>query len=140
MSIVLDANLLVAFALEVERGRLVDAKLQEWSARGEALHAPALMPYEVANALVRSIVAGTLAPDAVPEAWALIDSVPVELHPITVGPAIVTVARRLARSSAYDAAYVVLAQTLDAVLWTFDGPLARNAAGFSLPVRLLDAG
>ena len=139
MSVVLDANLLVAFAIEVDRGRLVGAKLHEWAERGETLHAPALMPYEAANALVRSVAGGTLPPEAVPQAWALIATVAVELHPIGAGPAVVEVARRLERHSAYDAAYVVLAQALSAELWTFDGPLARNARSINLPVRLLTA-
>jgi predicted nucleic acid-binding protein len=34
---------------------------------------------------------------------------------------------------------VALAQELDAELWTLDGPLARNAVGVDLPVRLIDA-
>jgi predicted nucleic acid-binding protein len=37
----------------------------------------------------------------------------------------------------YDAAYVALAQELDAELLTLEGPLARNAASIDLPVRLL---
>lgn len=47
-------------------------------------------------------------------------------------------AQRLGRQSAYDAAYVVLAQELNAELWTLDGPLARNAIDVGLPVRLAD--
>jgi len=31
-----------------------------------------------------------------------------------------------------------LAQELDAELWTLDGPLARNASGADLPVRLIE--
>jgi predicted nucleic acid-binding protein len=49
----------------------------------------------------------------------------------------VETALRLERSNAYDAAYVALAQTLEADLWTLDGPLARNASGLGLPVRLV---
>jgi hypothetical protein len=42
---------------------------------------------------------------------------------------------RLGRQSAYDAAYIVLAQELAAELWTLDAPLAR-ALGF--PVQLIE--
>lgn len=52
--------------------------------------------------------------------------------------AVIAIARQLQRESAYDASYVALAQELDAELWTLDGPLARNAAGVDLPVRLID--
>lgn len=57
---------------------------------------------------------------------------------MTDGPAVIAVARKLSRESAYDAAYVVLAQELDADLWILDGPLARNAGGAGLPVQLID--
>jgi predicted nucleic acid-binding protein len=43
----------------------------------------------------------------------------------------------LVRQRAYDAAYIALAQSLDADLWTVDGPLARNARSVGLPVQLL---
>ncbi len=66
------------------------------------------------------------------------DAVPIRLHELEDGPAAVGLARRLGRRSAYDAAYVALAEALEADLWTLDGPLARNAAGLGLPVRLVE--
>jgi predicted nucleic acid-binding protein len=49
-------------------------------------------------------------------------------------------AQRLERRSAYDAAYVVLAEELDTQLLTLDGRLARNAASRGLPVQLIQTG
>jgi predicted nucleic acid-binding protein len=49
----------------------------------------------------------------------------------------VAVEERLERRSAYDAAYLVLAEELGTQLWTLDGPLARNAASRGLPVQLI---
>ncbi|MDY7015890.1 MAG: type II toxin-antitoxin system VapC family toxin [Cyanobacteriota bacterium] len=43
---------------------------------------------------------------------------------------------RLSRS-AYDAAYIALAESLNAELWTLDSPLYRNATGLGFPVRLV---
>jgi hypothetical protein len=45
--------------------------------------------------------------------------------------------RRLERQSAYDAAYLALAQDLDGECWTLDGRLVRNATRLGLPVRLV---
>lgn len=126
MSVVVDASLLAVLALNDPRAPLVEAKLRQWAEAGETLHAPFLMPYEAANALVRTVAAGTLSLNAVEEAWAVIAGVEVELHPLGSGPQVVGIARQLARHSAYDAAYIVLTQALRAELWTFDGPLAQQ--------------
>lgn len=137
MTVVVDANLLVVLVLDDKRAPLVETKMREWATAGETLHAPALMPYEVANALVRAAVAGHLATEVIADVWATISAVPVTLHPLRNGPEVIAIAQRLGRQSGYDAAYVALAQSLDTELWTLDGPLARNAGGTGLPVRLL---
>lgn len=137
MTVVLDANLLVVLALDNDRGPQVEAKLREWATAGETLHAPALLPYEAANAVVRAAVAGGLEPSVVAEIWATISAVPLTLHPLQAGAEVIAIAQRLGRQSAYDAAYLALAQSLDGDLWTLDGPLARNARSVGLPVRLL---
>lgn len=137
MSVVIDANLLVALALNDPRAPLVDRHLREWAAGGETLHAPELFCYEAANALTRAVVAGHLEHDRVAPAWERITRVGVQFHSLADGTAAVEMALRLERSNAYDAAYVILAQTLDSELWTLDGPLARNASALGLPVRLI---
>lgn len=137
MTVVVDANLLVVLALDDKRAPLVEMKIREWAVAGETLHAPALMPYEVANARVRAAAAVGLTTDLIADVWSTISAVPVTLHPLQDGVEVVAIAQRLGRQSAYDAAYVALAQSLDAELWTLDAPLARNARGIGLPVRLL---
>ncbi len=51
----------------------------------------------------------------------------------------VQVALVLKRRSAYDAAYLNLADDLGAELWTLDGPLARNASAHGYPIRLIES-
>lgn len=109
MSVVLDANLLVVLALDDKRAPVVEAKMREWATAGETTHAPALLPYEAANALLRAVVAGSLQPAVVTEIWATISAVPVTLHPLEAGAEVIAIAQRLGRQSAYDAAYVALA-------------------------------
>jgi predicted nucleic acid-binding protein len=139
LSVVVDANLLVALALNDPRAAAVDLQVREWIEAGETLHAPELLRYEAASALTRAVGAGQLGADQVGEAWEAIVRLDVTLHPLSDGAEAVATALRLERSSAYDAAYIVLAQSLVAELWTLDGPLARNAGGLGFPVRLVTA-
>ena len=96
------------------------------------------MLYEAANAFTRLTVAGKLSGNDVDEAWKLVEQIPIDFHSLTLAPQVVSVALRLRRRSAYDAAYMVLAERLGAVLWTLDGHLARNAASMGFPVRLVE--
>lgn len=58
MSVVIDANLLVSLVTDEARGQAVSAKLDEWATDEEALHAPELARYEIANALTGLVSAG----------------------------------------------------------------------------------
>lgn len=138
MTVVLDANVVVALSLGDERAEAVERKLRGWRVEGQSLHAPSLFRFEVANALSRSVVAGQIDLADANSAWRQIVAMPITLHNLEDGPAAIEVAQKLQRKSAYDAAYVVLAQELGADLWTLDGPLARNASSVGLPVRQID--
>ena len=69
-------------------------------------------------------------------AWQAVQELPVAYHPLRDGALVVSLARRLERQGAYDAAYVALAQDLHGECWTLDGRLVRNATRLGLPVRL----
>lgn len=138
MSVVIDANVLVVLAIDRERGPVVEHRLRVWHEAGDDLHAPRLLRYEIASALATAVAAGQLEADTIGDIWERIVAIPVELHMLDDGPAVVAMTQRLERRSAYDAAYVVLAQDLGTELWTLDGPLARNAGSRGLPVRLID--
>lgn len=119
------------------RAVVVEELLRAWKAEGEELHAPALLRYEVANALAQAVSAGQLASEAVADTSQRIGSVPIVLHQLGDTPRVVAMAQCLERRSAYNAAYLVLAEELGTQLWTLDGPLARNAASRGLPVQLI---
>lgn len=138
MTVVLDSNVAVALALDAERAPAIEERLRTWEEAGEALHAPSLFRFEVANALTRNVVAGKIDSSDAKVAWQRIAAMEISLHGLTDGPTVIAIARKLKRESAYDASYVALAQDLDAELWTLDGPLARNAVSTDLPVRLIE--
>jgi len=139
LTVVIDANVLAVLALDRRRGAAVERLLRQWRSASEELHAPALMPYEVANAFARAVAAGQLAAEDVPRAWSLVGAIPVVLHQLEDGPAAVELAGQLDRQTAYDASYLLLARQLGVELWTLDGPLARNAQARGLPVNLIEA-
>jgi predicted nucleic acid-binding protein len=137
---IIDASLVVALALRDGRAPAAQALLRTLIAAGEELHAPALLPYEVANGLTRAVVGGGLAPALLPEAWQWVMALPLHYHPLgPTGQNVVAIARRLNRQNAYDAAYLALAEALETEVWTFDGKLARNAGDLGYPVRLVEA-
>ena len=58
MAIVLDANLVVVLVSGDPRRPIAERLLRGWIDAGEDLHAPELLPYEVANGLTRLVAAG----------------------------------------------------------------------------------
>ncbi len=106
---------------------------------GEDLHAPAVLPYELVNVLARLVFDGDLEADGIADTWSDLAALDVVLHPFDLnrdGPCVAAITTQLRRRHATDSTYIRLAQQLDTVVWTLDGPLARNAADVGLPVKL----
>jgi predicted nucleic acid-binding protein len=139
VAVVVDANLLVVMISGDARGPMVSEQIEAWITADEGIHAPELMPYEVASAFTRLVAGRSISLRQARSAWEALEVLPIVQHPLSNDlPQVVDIALRLKRQSAYDAAYIVLAQELGAVLWTLDGSLARNAQAVGFPVRLLD--
>lgn len=140
MSVVVDASVIVALVVADDRQAAVQARLDGWIDAGEELHAPAVLPYEVANVLARLVFDGDLDDRRIAATWSDLAALGVELHPFDLtedGPAIAAITRQLRRRHAADSAYVHLAHELQTQAWTLDGRLARSAAGVGLPVKLI---
>jgi len=140
VSVVVDASVLVAVVVADERQDAVRARLEAWLESGESMHAPAVLPYEIANVLARLVFDGVLQLSDVDDIWADLAALGVVLHPFGLaedGRDVAAITARLRRRHATDSAYVSLACRLGIVVWTLDGALARNAADLGLPVRLI---
>jgi len=118
-AVVLDASATVALLAD-------DGPAGAWVAKivaGAALFAPELMPFEAANILRRQTLAGLLDPSEAALAHTDLAALPVRRFPY---PAVADRVWGLrANLTAYDAAYVALAETLRAPLVTLDARLGR---------------
>lgn len=140
MSVVVDASVIVALLVTDERQAAAQAHLERWVDSGEQLHAPAVLPYEVANVLARLVFDGDLQANSVTETWSDLATLGMKFHPFDLaedGPVVAVITAQLRRRHATDSTYIHLAQQLDTHVWTLDGPLARNAADLGLPVKLV---
>jgi predicted nucleic acid-binding protein len=112
--VVCDASAVVAMLLD-------DGPHGRWAAEAlsaKDLYAPSLLPFECANVIRRQELSGTVSTDQAVQAHADLCDFDVELWPHDV------LANRIwrlrANLSCYDAAYVALAELLDASLVTLD--------------------
>jgi len=128
---VVDASTLVAFyAAEDPRRQTVAARL----AVGDALFAPAHLDAEIVSALRSLSRTNPTLRAAVPEALRHLAGFPVRRMPLA--PLLPRMWELRDNLTAYDAAYVVLAERLDGTLITCDGKLA-GASGPRCPFDLL---
>jgi predicted nucleic acid-binding protein len=103
----------------------------------EELHAPALLDFEVASALRGHALGGKLDPPRLEEAIEDFSALRIERHQMTGLLGHILALRD--NFTVYDAAYVILAQALEAPLVTADDKL-RGAERLGVDVRLLWVG
>lgn len=118
--IVLDASAVVAMLLRLTQAdRIMDRVFAE----GETLHAPHLVDVEVSQVVRRYWRAGDITAARGEEALRDLADLPIERH--THEPLLGRIWQLRHNATAYDAAYVALAEGLGAVLVTLDTSLAR---------------
>lgn len=117
--IVVDASALIECLLQTPTGLKVEGRL---FAPRETLHAPHLLDLEIAQVLRRLAGAGVISPGRAEEALQDLGDFGVHRYPHT--PLLVRVWELRGSVTAYDAAYLALAEALDAPLLTCDGKLA----------------
>ena len=135
MSWVMDCSIAGALGLPDERSHRAEAFLTVF-AEGEEVWVPPLWWYEMSNLLVSAMRRRRLTEAGAARLGDLYSSLPI-LTEAPPSPAVAMAVRRLAiehRLSAYDAAYLELAQRLGAGLATRDRDLARAAAASGVPL------
>jgi predicted nucleic acid-binding protein len=118
--IVLDASTVLEILLQTEAGAPVAERLLTFDS---SLHAPHLLDVEVAQVLRRFVAQGEVPEARARQALAALADFPLERYSHTILlPRIWALRQNL---SAYDAAYVALAEVLGATLLTRDARISR---------------
>jgi predicted nucleic acid-binding protein len=138
LPVCVDASFLIKlFVTEPDRA-LVQRLWAEWAAGDEEIVAPLLIDYEVAAILRMQAFRRAISPEQSQQRWAeyLLLDIPKEHDAALVARAL-EIAVHLGQPRTYDAAYIALAERIEAPLWTADTRL-WNAAHDRFPfLRLL---
>lgn len=131
--IVPDASAIVAVLLDSEpQAEFIRVRIEH---PGQSLHVPHFLDLEVIQTLRRHALRGVLMPDRSTEALTDFADIKFTRYPHT--SFIERIWELKENVTAYDAAYIALAETLDAPLITTDGRLAR-APGHHAEVELYE--
>lgn len=130
----LDASVVVRLVTGFDLAGPIHAVLADANVRGRGLVAPALFGFELANALHRYAMSGTLTAIEAREALEAGLALDVDL---VHGPALhlraLDIARHLGMTAAYDAHYLAAAEARAAALVTVDQRLASAAERLGIP-------
>jgi predicted nucleic acid-binding protein len=132
--IVLDASAAIEWLLQTRVGARVEARLFQ---QEDTLHAPHLVDIEVAQVLRRYAMAGILTDERGRQALEDLDDLALTRYPHVA--LVERIWQLRANLTAYDAAYVALAEALEAPLVTCDRRIA-SAPGHRARVELVAAG
>ena len=127
--VVVDASVAFKWLVEEENSDKATALTRLWDDEGTQLAAPALMPFEVANALHRRVVRGDLGVEVAADLMQDLMSLGGVLHETpSLHRRALELASQLKQGSVYDAHYLALAESLGCELWTADERFYRAAS------------
>ena len=136
--LVVDSSFVVRFLIRPSESRY-GTLWREWEANGTSIYSPALLTYEVTNALWQYENSGDLSPRAVSDSVELMNALRIEL--VSAGEIhlqALEFVRTYWERKAYDSHFLALAHILECELWTCDKKL-HGRVGQHVPwVRLVD--
>ena len=127
---VLDASVVVELVLHTPSGSQIRRRLADPAI---SLHSPEVVDLEVLNVIRRYVQANRMTPDRATAAVRSFSELDLQRH--SHGPMLERIWERRSNLSAYDTAYVALAEILDGPLLTTDRRLAR-APNLPVPVEV----
>ena len=127
--IVVDASAIVEVLLQSPAAVQVSRRI---FAPGETLHAPHLIDIEITHVLRRYALTGAIPPERGEKSLAYLAQLPLTRYPHSV--LLPRIWQMRANATAYDAAYLALAEVLDAPLVTRDRALAAACPGVRVEV------
>ncbi|MEW6218461.1 MAG: type II toxin-antitoxin system VapC family toxin [Thermodesulfobacteriota bacterium] len=129
MKIVADTNVFLAVALnEPERSAIIARTV------GHELIAPAILPFEIGNALSALVKRKRMSRDEALAAWAVCRSIPVDLKPVDIEDALLAAANH--GIYAYDAYFLECAAGFRCPLLTLDRHL--RTVGVKIGIKILE--
>ncbi|MGQ0719118.1 MAG: type II toxin-antitoxin system VapC family toxin [Pseudonocardiales bacterium] len=134
---IVDASVVVEFiAPDADTAAAVQQLFDCWAQIGEELHAPAMLPLEVMNALLTGVRRQRWDGQAADDAASLVGSLPMTLHDDGRDRRRAwELARRYDNHPIYDMLYVALAERLGEPLVTANDKLHRRLAHLGLVLR-----
>ncbi len=129
MSVVVDANVVVALALPCPYSEQAAARIAAWKQAGIELLAPTLLEYEVLSVLRKAVAVGRLSAAMAGEAMRAVLDLGIRCLPpdSELHESALRWTERLGQAKSYDAHYLAVAQQQHGELWTGDRRLANGA-------------
>ena len=128
MAVVVDSTVITCLISGDGRAGAVSRQLAIWFRNQEALHAPALLSFEVADFLTQLVTSGRLSHNRVRKVWSDLGGIAIHYHALIDWPRVVDIAVALGDRTGFDASYLALGEELEAPLWTLNNSLFRRAS------------
>jgi predicted nucleic acid-binding protein len=130
--VVVDTSIAIKWVLQESDSDIAETMLIEWSSNGVVILAPALLTYEVTNALYKKARKGEITFETAKEALTkvLVSGVALNFsQDSNLGRRAIELARQFGLPATYDAHYLALAEREGCELWTADTRMWNSIRG-----------